>query len=129
MVGVIRRSKEKFQDKGFVLNQNIIEVFPTIILSFCGGLEKLVEKIQKECKIKIEIPKCISVSHQKMAFVCALISFLHSKSLTNFLGHKDGFLYLPRPVLWQKKWQEKFFRAWQEKDYLKYRYLKTDVFK
>ncbi len=117
----------------FRLNGNIIEVFPTITLALCGTVENLILKIEKECQIKIETPPCLSIqsdkklTHQKSAFICTLLAFLHSQNLTNFIGYKDGFLYLPSPLFWTEDWQEKFSQAWQEKDRLKYRYLDTDI--
>jgi predicted nuclease with RNAse H fold len=118
---------------GFVLNQNIIEVFPTITLALLKSVENLVLKIAKECQIKIEIPPCLiknssrKLTHQKSAFICSLLAFLHSQNLTNFIGYKDGLLYLPSPLFWTEDWQEKFSLAWQEKDRLKYKFLRTDI--
>jgi len=112
---------------GFAKDINLIETFPTIVLAFCGNLDQFVQVIEVKAKIKVKVPQ-FEVSHQKSAFVCALIAFLHLRNLTNFLGYRDGMLILPSFDFWLPKWQDKFRKAWLAKDYLKYRHLKTDIF-
>jgi hypothetical protein len=63
-----------------------------------------------------------------MALICALMAYWHFSFKTRYLGYKDGFLFLPEMTFWKKTWQKKFFQAWNEKPYLRYRYLKTNVF-
>lgn len=106
---------------------DVVETFPTIVLGFCGDLERLIKKVEKKLKIRIEVPEC-EVSHKKSAFICALIAFLHAKNLTSFIGYRDGMLILPHFDFWEKSWQNKFKQTWLKKDYLKYRHLKTDIF-
>ncbi len=118
---------KNFKELKFSRDINLIEVFPKASLAFCGGEEKFVENIQKIFYVEIEIPRC-EVSHQKSAFICALLSFLHAKGQTRYLGYKNGFLFLPSFDFWTKKWQDKFRQTWEEKDYLKYRRLKTNIF-
>jgi len=64
---------------------------------------------------------------QTPALIYAILSFLHSNFKTRYLGYKDGFLFLPEISFWKKNWQKKFYKAWRERSYLKYRYLITNI--
>lgn len=118
---------ENFSHFGFSKDIDVIETFPTFVLALCGGIKKLIKKVDQSVKIKIKMPHC-PISHQQMAFTCSLVALLHAKNLTSFIGYRDGMLILPHFDFWEEKWQNKFKEAWKEKDYLKYRHLKTDVF-
>lgn len=118
---------DEFKKYGFSKDIDIIEVFPTFVLEVCGSFKNFVKKISLETKAKIKTPLFIT-SHEKSAFVCALIAFLYSSDKTRYLGYRDSFLHLPSFDFWQKNWQNKFTMAWKEKDYLKYRHLKTNIF-
>jgi predicted nuclease with RNAse H fold len=112
--------RKKMAKKGFVLDFNLIETFPTFlekILNF-----KKIEKLLKDKKINFEN------KDEKMAFYCAILAFLHSKFKTRYLGYKDGFLFLPELSFWKEKWQKEFQNAWNKKDRLKYRYLISNLF-
>jgi len=112
--------KGKLAKRGFVLDINLIEVFPTFlekILNF-----KKIEEILKEEKIKF------LNKDEEMAFYCAILAFLHSKFKTRYLGYKDGFLFLPELSFWKESWRKKINNAWKEKDRLKYRYLISNLF-
>ena len=112
--------RKKLEKRGFVLDLNLIEVFPTFINRVCGN--NLVSKVLKKN------PPC-QRENQKSALICALLSYLHHSFKTRYLGYRDGFLFLPEFSLWKKAWSEKFSQAWQEKPYLKYRHLITNLFK
>ena len=112
--------RKKLEKRGFVLDLNLIEVFPTFINRVCGN--NLVLKVLKKN------PPC-QKENQKSALICALLSYLHHSFKTRYLGYRDGFLFLPEFSLWKKAWPEKFSQAWQEKPYLKYRHLITNLFK
>jgi len=112
--------RKKLEKRGFVLDLNLIEVFPTFINRVCGN--NLVLKVLKKN------PPC-QRENQKSALICALLSYLHHSFKTRYLGYRDGFLFLPEFSLWKKAWSEKFSQAWQEKPYLKYRHLITNLFK
>jgi len=119
---------QKLKNYGFSLDLNVIETFPTFVSEVCGTGKNLRKQIQKVTKKEIIIPPC-SNSHQRSAFICALVAFLHSQNLTSFLGYRDGCLIVPAFQFWTTKWQILFKEAWQGKDYLKYRHLKTDLIK
>jgi len=112
--------RKKLEKRGFVLDLNLIEVFPTFINRVCGN--NLVSKVLKKN------PPC-QKENQKSALICALLSYFHHSFKTRYLGYRDGFLFLPEFSLWKKAWPEKFSQAWQEKPYLKYRHLITNLFK
>jgi len=112
--------RKKLEKRGFVLDLNLIEVFPTFINRVCGN--NLVLKVLKKN------PPC-QKENQKSALICALLSYFHHSFKTRYLGYRDGFLFLPEFSLWKKAWSEKFSQAWQEKPYLKYRHLITNLFK
>jgi len=112
--------RKKLEKRGFVLDLNLIEVFPTFINRVCGN--NLVLKVLKKN------PPC-QKENQKSALICALLSYFHHSFKTRYLGYRDGFLFLPEFSLWKKAWPEKFSQAWQEKPYLKYRHLITNLFK
>ncbi len=109
--------RERLKDKGFVLDFNLIEVFPTF-LEKVGKKEFLYDNLKLPCQTK----------NQKMAFLCARMAFWHFYFKTRYLGYRDGFLFLPQIDFWKKSWQKKFIKAWKEKPYLKYRYLITNLF-
>jgi len=106
---------KKLEKRGFVLDINLIEVFPTLI-----------EKIANRDFFFINCPG--KTNHQKSASICAILAFLHSKFKTRYLGYKDGFLFLPEFLFWKKDWREKFYNIWKGRDRLKYHYLITNVF-
>jgi predicted nuclease with RNAse H fold len=117
---------EELGKHDFAKDLDLIETFTTFVLGVCGSREKLVKNIEEEKNIKIAIPEC-KVSHQYSAFICSLVAFLHGRNLTNFIGYRDGSLIVPIFKFWTRKWQDNFRRAWQDKDYLKYQHLKTDI--
>jgi len=110
-------TKEKLKKEGFVLDLNLIEVFPTLILKICKK-KYLYNNLKLPCQTK----------NQKMAFVSAKMAFWHFHFETRYLGYKDGFLFLPKIDFWKIKWQEKFKKLWKEKPHLKYYRLKTNIF-
>jgi len=107
---------EKLEKRGFVLDLNLIETFPT-----------LVEKICKKDTFSYS-PFCKN-ENQRSAFICAMVAYLHSNFKTRYLGYKDGFLFLPEMSFWKKEWRKKFFQAWYNKPRFRYKYLKTNIFK
>ena len=113
-----RELVKKLEKKGFVLDINLVEVFPTFI--------------EKTCKtpsfLSWQRPALCQTENQKMALICAWIALLHWQFKTRWLGYKDGFLFLPEISFWKKGWREKFYQAWKEKPYLKYRHLITNLF-
>ncbi len=110
------------ENLGFVLNDNLIEVYPTFIQKISG--KKLFSLLDKKFKKQ----PCQS-ENQKSALICALVAYLHYLDKTRYLGYKDGFLFLPEMYFWQKDWQKKFLNAWNERSFLKYKYLETNIFK
>lgn len=113
---------EKLEKKGFVLDLNLIEVFPTLIKRITNY-----SQILKNLKIKERV-SC-QTENQRMALICAILAFLHSQFKTRYLGYKDGFLFLPEISFWKKEWQKKFYYSWKNRPYLKYRRLITNLFK
>jgi len=107
---------KKLEKKGFVLDINLIEVFPT-----------LAKKVIKENLLFKNSP--CQTENQKSALICAQIAALHSQFKTRYLGYKDGFLFLPEISFWKREWRQKFYQAWKERDRLKYHRLITNVFK
>jgi len=106
----------KLEKKGFALDLNLIEVFPTLI--------------KKICNEKFFLFNCpASGENQKSASICAITAFLHANFKTRYLGYRDGFLFLPEMTFWGKSWRKKFYQAWVERDSLKYRRLITNIFK
>lgn len=97
---------KKLEKRGFVLDLNLIETFPTLINKICG--QNLGSKILKR-KLPCER------ENQKSALICAIISYLHSLFKTRYLDYRDGFLFLPEFSFWKSQWQKKFFQARQEK--------------
>lgn len=112
---------EKLEKRGFVLDLNLIEVFPTFV-------KKILKYSNVLKNIGISKKLIFQTKNQEMAFICAILAHLHSKFKTRYLGYKDGFLFLPEFSLWKKNWQKKFYQAWKEKPRLKYRYLITNLF-
>lgn len=105
----------KLEKKGFIVDINLIETFPTLIKKIMD--DKFLFK-NSFCKTE----------NQKSALICAQIAFLHSQFKTRYLGYKDGFLFLPEISFWKPIWQKKFYQAWKEKSYLKYHFLITNIF-
>jgi predicted nuclease with RNAse H fold len=105
---------KKLAKRGFVLDINLIEVFPTLI-----------GKIVNKNFFFINCPG--KSNHQKSALICAILALLHSKFKTRYLGYKDGFLFLPEISFWEKDWIKKFYDVWKSRDRLKYHYLITNV--
>jgi len=112
---------KKLERKGFVLDLNLIEVFPTLIKKISNY-----SQILKQFKIKEKIP--CQTENQKMAQICALLALLHYNFKTRYLGYRDGFLFLPEISFWKKIWRQKFYRAWIERERLKYHHLITNIF-
>jgi predicted nuclease with RNAse H fold len=106
--------RKKLEKRGFVLDINLIEVFPT-----------LTKKLMENSFFK-KIP--CQTENQKSAFICAILAYLHFNFQTRYLGYKDGFLFLPQMSFWKKDWRKKFYQAWMDRDRLKYRHLITNVF-
>lgn len=106
---------KKLEKRGFVLDLNLIEVFPT-----------LVEKI---CKKEFFLKGPCKTKNQKSALICAQVAFLHSQFRTRWLGYKDGFLFLPEMSFWKENWKEKFYQAWKSKPKFKYKHLITNIFR
>ncbi len=111
--------KKKIKKRGFVLDINLIETFPTF-------LKEIVEKS------KFFQPLAVKKIHflnedEEMAFFCAVLALWHSKLKTRYLGYKDGFLFLPEMTFWRKDWRKKFYQVWLKKDRLKYRHLITNL--
>ena len=106
---------EKLEKRGFVLDLNLIETFPTLVKKICQ------ESFFLKC------PSC-QTENQKSALICAQVAFLHSQFKTRYLGYKDGFLFLPEASFWQKIWREKFYQAWRDCPRLKYYHLITNIF-
>jgi len=110
---------KKLDKEGFVLDLNLIEVFPTLV-------QKITSRDFPSQFLKGK-PPCKS-ENQKSALICAILAFLHFNFKTRYLGYKDGFLFLPEFSFWQKKWQQKFYQGWQERNRLRYKYLITNIF-
>ncbi len=106
---------EKLEKRGFVLNLNLIETFSTLVKKICG----------KEIFLT-DLP--YQTENQESAIICVKIAFLHYQFKTRWLGYRDGFLFLPEMSFWKKEWREKFYRAWMERERLKYHYLVTNIF-
>ena len=104
---------------GFVLDINLIEVFPAFV-------QKVVQENFLLGSLREKFP-CRG-ENQKSALICAILAFLHSDSQTRYLGYRDGFLFLPKISLWQEEWRQKFYLAWKERNRLRYRYLTTNIF-
>jgi len=96
----------------FMLDKNLIEVFPTLTKALCKDIPDF---------------HCPS-SHQVSASICAWQAWLHWQGRTRWIGHKDGLLFIPEPSLWKKQWRMDFTEAWQKRSRLKYRYLRTNIF-
>lgn len=103
---------EQLKRYGFGLDQNLIEVFPTLV-------RRVVKRLPK---------RKFADRHQEAAFVCAFLAFWHFQNQTFWLGYKDGRLFLPKLSLWKKVWQKRFLRTWEKRHKLKYRLLETSAF-
>ena len=119
---------KKLEKKGFVLDLNLIETFPTIIKKICQE-DMFLRNLPcppKFCETKLR--RACQNENQKSASICALVAFLHSQFKTRYLGYKDGFLFLPEMSFWKKDWRQKFYQAWKGRPRLKYYHLITNVF-
>ena len=110
---------EKLEKKGFVLDINLIETFPTLIKKICSESVFL-----KDCACQNECQG----ENQKSALICAKIALLHSEFKTRYLGYKDGFLFLPAFSFWKGEWRQKFYQIWKGRERLKYHRLITNIF-
>lgn len=124
---------EKLEKKGFILGINLIEVFPAFVRKICRKNVCFKKNPGKISEISPDFPLHLSLKSSKTenresSLLCAQIALLHFKFKTRWIGYKDGFLFLPETSFWEKNWQEKFHRAWREKDRLKYRRLITNIF-
>lgn len=116
-----RELRQKLEKRGFVLDINLIEVFPTLT-------KKLWEENLFLSVFGKNLKKPCHNENQESALVCAILAYLHSNFRTRYLGYKDGFLFLPEMLLWKKEWRQKFYQAWMARSRLKYHYLITNVF-
>lgn len=105
----LARELQKF---GLILDENLIEVSTTLTKELCN------QPLDFACPS----------SHQKWASICAWQAWLHWQGKTRFIGHRDGHLFVPEPSLWKERWQKGFQQAWRERDKLRYRYLKANIF-
>lgn len=115
-----REIRQKFEKRGFVLDMNLIEVFPTLVKKLSG--ENLFFTIFGK-----NLKKSCQNENQESALICAILAYLHSDFKTRYLGYKDGFLFLPQMSFWKKDWREKFYQAWMARSRLKYKHLITNV--
>jgi predicted nuclease with RNAse H fold len=116
-----REIRQKLGRRGFVLDLNLIEVFPTLTEKLCEEnlfLSVFGKNLKKPCQNK----------DQESALICAILAYLHLNFKTRYLGYKDGFLFLPEMLLWKKDWRQKFYQAWMARPRLKYHHLITNVF-
>lgn len=98
---------------GFILDENLIEVFPTFA-------KKVIKRLPK-------IP-CLSAGrpvneNQRDAFVAAFIAWCHLQKKTFWVGHRDGKLFLPAFSFWKKIWYQRFLKWWRQKHPFKYKFL------
>lgn len=125
-----RELRGKLEKTGFVLDINLIEVFPTLTKKLCGKpSRKTLTCYATICPPKAGSQSSLLGENQRSSLICAVLAKLHANFKTRWLGYKDGFLFLPDMTLWKKPWRKKFYQAWQERDRLKYRRLITNVFK
>lgn len=110
--------RKKFEDQGFVLDVNLIEIFPALAQKVVGP-DFVLKFLKKTCQSE----------DQKSASFCAVLAYLHSILKTRYLGYKDGFLFLPEMSFWNQAWRDLFRQAWQKKPFLHYRRLITNLFK
>lgn len=122
-----REVAKKLEKKGFILDLNLIEVFPTLIKKIVDRDLFLKSFARASFNKNFGLTVCKN-ENQKSAFICALMASLHFRLKTRYLGYRDGFLFLPEASLWKNEWREKFYRAWKEKPGLHYRYLITNIF-
>jgi len=117
---------QKLKKRGFVIDLNLIEVFPALIQKISN--QKIFSESLESFSSKENILESCQTENQRSALFCALLAFLHFQSKTAYLGYRDGFLFLPKFHFWQSQWREKFYQAWQKKSGLRYRYLTTNLF-
>jgi len=143
--------RKKLEKRGFILDINLIEVFPTLtkkIIEYSDFLKNVGIPKEIPCqtenhpfdKLRVMVSQSnhrpfdklrVMVSqsnHQKSAFICTILAYLHFNFQTRYLGYKDGFLFLPQMSFWKKEWRQKFYQAWMARDRLKYKHLITNVF-
>lgn len=111
VLGGVKLVKE-LEKSHFILHKNLIEVFPTLTKGLCGHI------------LNFNCPS----PHQESALLCAWEAWLHWKGKTRWIGHKDGFLFVPEPSLWKEHWRKDFEEAWEKRHGFKYRYLRTNIF-
>lgn len=109
--------RRKLEKERFILNSTLIETFPTMVNKI-GNKDFFSQAKGLECKNE----------NQKSALICTILAYLHFSSRTRYLGYKDGLLFLPEFSFWKKEWQEKFYLLWNEKPYLRYRRLISNLF-
>lgn len=123
--------RKKLEKEGFVLDLNLIEVFPTLIRKVYNP-DLFFSVLKKENFPCVYGEKsCVgqpATEHQKSALICAVLAYFHFSFKTRYLGYRDGFLFLPEMSFWKEEWREKFYKAWRVKPYLHYRYLITNIF-
>ena len=137
---------KELEEKGFVLDLNLIEVFPTFIKKVCRSrflsinCPCLVDELRSSSpsafarlvdELRSSSPSAFArvTENQKSALICAKTALLHSQFKTRWLGYKDGFLFLPAMSFWRKAWRQKFSQAWESRPRLKYYRLITNIFK
>jgi len=114
--------RKKLEKRGFAIDINLIEVFPTLT-------EKICEENLSFWFFGKNFKKILcQTENQKAALICAILAYLHSKFKTRYLGYKDGFLFLPEMSFWKKDWRQKFYQAWMARSRLKYQHLITNIF-
>jgi len=140
-----REIRQKFEKRGFVLDMNLIEVFPTLVKKISGEnlfFAAFGKNLKKPCRnenhpfdkdIRLSSVEALRVmvsspNHQESALICAILAYLHSDFQTRYLGYKDGFLFLPQMSFWKKEWRQKFYRAWMTRSRLRYKHLITNIF-
>lgn len=113
-----RELARKLENQGFALDINLIEVFPAFV-------KKIIREENWQKTVRCQRRES---ENQKSSLICAVLAYLHYTFETRYLGYRDGFLFLPEMSFWKKEWQDKFYQAWQEKPYLNYRRLITNLF-
>jgi predicted nuclease with RNAse H fold len=120
---------KKLEKRGFVLDLNLIEVFPTLAEKICKREYFLKGDYQvDELRSSPPFAAARVTENQKSALICAQIALLHSQFRTRWLGYKDGFLFLPEISFWKENWKEKFYNSWKSKPKFKYKHLITNIF-
>ncbi|MFH0987477.1 MAG: hypothetical protein V1841_01105 [Patescibacteria group bacterium] len=142
-----REIREKLEERGFVLDRNLIEVSTKMTREICGDnifinvLGKALEEICCTQKRKFKKEKSgvtirqkdslcavCKTQNQRWALLCAAIAYLHFVLKTRYIGYKDGFLFLPEMAFWKGEWRRIFYDAWMSRSRFKYHYLTTNIF-